>query len=159
MNLGANPRVLEERNVPTILSFGAPQSNKREVEKSSGSLFWAVLQKDQDLVSLLIDQGANPNSEDDSERTPLANAIRSGDFNMFRLLISKGADINYRNSSGQTVLIKAVEDGLPEEFIAFLLAEGVDINAEDNDENTALSLAQRYDEEEIEALLIAAGAE
>lgn len=54
------------------------------------------------LVTLLLENGANPNIPGGHNETPLHDAVASKQTTIVRLLVSYGADVNARNSRGLT---------------------------------------------------------
>jgi ankyrin repeat protein len=75
-----------------------------------------------------------------------------------KLLLDKGANVNVKeNRNGATPLIVAAFEG-NKEVIEQLLAKGADIDAKDNEGNTALSLASARGHTAVVELLKARGA-
>lgn len=56
----------------------------------------------QDIVTLLLEHGANPNIPGGQNETPLHDAVASNRPSIVRILVSHGADVNARNSRGLT---------------------------------------------------------
>jgi len=63
-----------------------------------------------DIVVLLIAKGANVNTKDNWDWTPLHSAVY-GHKDIVELLIAKGADVNARDAEGRTPLSYAKEEG------------------------------------------------
>jgi len=63
-----------------------------------------------DIVGLLIAKGANVNTKDNWDWTPLHSAVY-GHKDIVELLIAKGADVNARDAEGRTPLSYAGEEG------------------------------------------------
>ena len=63
-----------------------------------------------DAVKLLIKHGANINSKDQDENTPLMYAIYFTDINIVNYLIEKGSDVNAVNLINNTPLMIAFDD-------------------------------------------------
>lgn len=117
----------------------------------------AVAAGNQEIAGLLLDAGAKIN-EPASMLTPLAFAVSSGNIDMIRFLAERGADVNHGAKSGdQTALISAILAAQIESVKA-LIELKADVNAKMKDGTTPLKLAKKGDQEEIAALLIAAGA-
>ena len=53
-------------------------------------------------MDLLLKHGADPNTRDDSELTPLHWAVVKWNRNCIRKLIEKGADVNAKSQEGKT---------------------------------------------------------
>ncbi len=77
-------------------------------------LYWAILQKDVDMLDLLLDAGANPNIKGVGQRTPLQivakmntrgyNGSRDKIEEIIEVLIAYGADPNMLNIDGLTAM-------------------------------------------------------
>ena len=89
----------------------------------------AVFLADVDDVRLLLEQGANPDTWDEEQRTPLMNATRDCNGAMVRILLEAGADPNLRDEDGWTALDVAVYRGTLD--TAWLLVHyGADVTAQ-----------------------------
>jgi ankyrin repeat protein len=111
----------------------------------------------QEMAGLLLDAGADVN-EGMSSLTPLAFAVSSGNVEMMRFLAGRGADVNYGAKRGeQTPLITAILTAQIE-AVKTLIELEADVNTKMKDGTTPLKLARKGDQEEIVALLEAAGA-
>jgi ankyrin repeat protein len=90
-----------------------------------------------DVVSVLIDLGADPNALDHrtsipggaSGWTPLHMALHHEQFVTAAKLLERGADPNIRTQQGHSSLSIAADEGAPRELIAALLAKGFDPQA------------------------------
>jgi ankyrin repeat protein len=117
----------------------------------------AVAAGNQELAELLLAAGAKID-DGASGLTPLAFAVSSGNVDMIRFLAAHGADVNHGVKTGeQTALISAII-GAQLESVKALIALKADVNAKMKDGTTPLKLARKGDQEEIIALLQAAGA-
>jgi ankyrin repeat protein len=117
----------------------------------------AVAAGNQELAGMLLDAGAKVD-EGASMLTPLAFAVSSGNTEMIRFLVKRGADVNHGAKKGeQTALISAIY-GAQIESVKTLIELKADVNAAMKDGTTPLKLARKGDQEEIVALLLAAGA-
>jgi ankyrin repeat protein len=117
----------------------------------------AVAAGNQEIAGLLLDAGAKVD-DGASGLTPLAFAVSSGNIEMIRFLVKRGADVNHGAKFGeQTALISAIL-GAQIESVKTLIELKADVNAKMKDGTTPLKLARKGDQEEIVALLQAAGA-
>ena len=115
-------RIFPEKAIETIITFSP--------------IIIAILEKDYNMVKLLIYLGANVNPDysynyiDDS---PLINAISVNNLEIVKLLLEKGA--NLREAYDDTVpLIHAIkQDNL--EIVKLLLEKGADVNVEYENDN------------------------
>jgi hypothetical protein len=77
-------------------------------------LYGAVEAKQLEAARVLLDLGADVNSANGpAERTPLHQAVRSGDVAMIRLLLERGANVAAVTSFGRTPLDYAVNPPAP----------------------------------------------
>lgn len=129
---------------PTIFDF--------ETKPSQTALIWAAAEGHAEVVSELIEAGADFQATLDSGFTPLLFAARNGHIDVVRVLLEAGADLNQRIDPhpdwrhrgygaklrpGSTALHVAVENG-HFELGAYLLDTGADPNAADPIGYTAL---------------------
>ena len=63
------------------------------------------------MVKLLLDAGADVNSQDHEGVTALSYASNRGDLELENLLLNKGADANVRDNAGKTTLMWATSMG------------------------------------------------
>ncbi len=114
------------------------------------TLQWAMT-TDSNVLSLLLDKGANPNVKSTEGATPLMNAIQSDKIEHLNVLIKNQADLNAKDNRGFTALHRASEMGRLE-MVRILLEHGADKNVE-AENHTPLSLAIAMKNEEIIKLL------
>ncbi|MCJ1255632.1 hypothetical protein MMC24_003449 [Lignoscripta atroalba] len=116
---------------------------------SSDARPWAV-----EIISFLLDQGANPSAAANDGSHPL-HLLRRVPGSVVRLLVQHGADINARLPDGKSPLMRSLQ--IFERSISLaLLAHGADCHATDQLGQTPLHVAvrkPRTDKEVIEALL------
>jgi serine/threonine-protein phosphatase 6 regulatory ankyrin repeat subunit A len=101
------------------------------------ALFRAVQNSNEKLVERLLSLGANPNFIGSSGNAILPAAVRR--IEMTQLLVNKGANVNLAGKNG-TALSAAISSR-DMTTIGFLLSKGADINAADQQGNTALHQA------------------
>jgi ankyrin repeat protein len=122
---------LKEGHFVTTLGPGRPCSNTR-------------------MVEALIDYGARVNIQDDLGRTPLHYAAMCN-TPMAQLLLERGAQSIARDRWGNTPLLHCFPS---RDMIARLLKFGADVDAANNDGQTALMIAvESCDISEVETLL------
>ena len=114
--------------------------------------------KNPEVISLLLEAGADVNAADQVGMTALMLAALSGNPEIVSLLLKAGADVKAANNSGRTALMDAVSVGSPG-IISLLLKAGVSVNAADQVGMTALMDAARVGDPEVVSLLIKAGAD
>jgi ankyrin repeat protein len=109
------------------------------------------------ILSLLIDHGADSNGRTMNGHTPLRRASRNGKLEAGKLLLSHGADINARDKYNNTALMGAVYQGHVE-FARMLLERGAPIEARTHAGRTALHYAAITNQVECAQLLLDRGA-
>ena len=110
------------------------------------------------MVTLLVEQGADINSEGGYSGNALYLACRGKHMAVVDFLLEKGADVNLQNNSGGTALFSASRSG-GEEIIEILVQQGADINIQSKSGETALFSASRYSRKEIIEILVQQGAD
>ena len=142
-------------------------------------LMSATIEGHIDTVSLLLEKGADVNAWTHTGSTALKYASEYGYTDIISLLLANGADVNAEDNNGKTALMAATEYGwwtkefddddedgfnLPsltkaeiegqiDNTVSLLLEKGADVNAEDNNGNTALHYASKHGYTEIEKLI------
>ena len=98
-----------------------------------------------EVVSFLIEKGADVNAKRDDGWTPLHSAAYKRREDTARVLIAAGANVNAKTKWGTTPLHAAVSRGYKgpnnEDVVRLLLEKGAEVNARDNSGNTALDVA------------------
>lgn len=94
-----------------------------------------------DCLQFLLEHGANPNSKNNIENTPLHSSYEYPKCT--EILLRYGSEINAKNINGSTVLHLVAESG-NKENAQILLNYGANIEIKDIDEETARSIATRY---------------
>lgn len=106
----------------------------------------------------LLDKGADVNARETKNRmTPLLAATVGNHRDTVRLLLDKGADPRVVDKDGKTLLMWAVLKNNPT-LVKLFLEKGVEVNAKAKDGSTALYWARRGHLEDIEEMLVKAGA-
>lgn len=122
-------------------------------------------------VELLVTSGANVATTDEQGETALMKAAKGGEAEVVSALLSNGADVNSRDKKGLTALLHSLEYVHPESHDGrkllpvrteaarrILLAKRLDVNAQNNDGETALLRAIRLENIELIKALLAKGA-
>jgi ankyrin repeat protein len=96
-------------------------------------------------MTLLLDNGANPNLQANDGSTPLLQAVTYGRLGAATLLLSRGANVDLPDASGNTPLMVAAE-GNPyikstADFITLLIAYKAQLTLVDNRSRSALARA------------------
>jgi ankyrin repeat protein len=85
-----------------------------------------------DILSLLLENGADPEGEDAYIMTPLHRASWRGTLEAVLCLLDHGANIKARDRDGWTPLHCAVQEKNRIQVVRLLLERGADVNACDN---------------------------
>jgi ankyrin repeat protein len=141
--------------VKVLLKAGADVSAKNRFDFNA--LTSAVAAGDEELAALLLDAGANAETET-STLTPLMFAASSGNVDMIRFLVKRGAKVNHGAKEGkQTALLSAIY-GAHVDAVQALVDLKADVNAKMTDGDTPLKAAMKGDQDDVVKILKAAGA-
>ena len=110
----------------------------------------------ENVIGLLLQNGANINIANDKNQTALHFSARGGNTKTIELLLQNKADTNLKDDNGNTALHHAVEYGHAD--AVKLLLSKTDINNTNNDGNTALHIALSDGKEDIAHALLEHGA-
>ncbi|MDR1483259.1 MAG: ankyrin repeat domain-containing protein [Planctomycetaceae bacterium] len=99
------------------------------------------------IIERLIDKKANINAKNNDGQTPLLELLKSSKpqhikFNLFKLLVDKNAEVNItdKNLSTPLHIVLASQTPLDIDVVQLLLEKGVNVNARNNDGQTALAV-------------------
>ena len=112
-----------------------------------------------DVVTALLEAGANPNATNDVGMTALMWAAWNGHVNVLDALLENGASINATNNHGDTALRLAAECGYFNVVARLLELDGIHVNATDGFGKTALMCAAWNGHVDVVKALLAAGAD
>lgn len=105
-------------------------------------------------VKYYIENGANPNTQDNNGHTLLGIACRNNNENMVKALIEECfANIDEKDAFGNTPLITATYHKRTN-IVKYLLEHGAEVNIQGEGGKTALSIAKTYNENGLEAELL-----
>jgi len=117
----------------------------------------AIAEGNEKVLSLMLQNGADPNALDGGERVPLLLAAGIEDSSIIKLLVEYGADLESRSKDGLSALHVAALEG-SSEVCEFLVEEGMDVNATDKKNWTPLHYAVWFDHLNCIEILLKAGA-
>ncbi len=113
-----------------------------------------------DVVSLLVEAGADVNARNESGSTPLHSAASSGDAAMVSVLLAAGADANAARPSGATPLHSAASGSRGNgATVSLLVQAGADLNARAHLDATPLHWAVSQGNHAAAARLLELGAD
>jgi ankyrin repeat protein len=121
-------------------------------------LLWAAQLERADLVSVLLEAGANPDAPTSDGETPLHVATFAGSHDCVDALLVHGADPNASTSGGKTPLMNAAQSGSVGSLRA-LLGAGAMPTSVDEVDRSALhwAILGSHDDAEVCRALLSAG--
>jgi ankyrin repeat protein len=81
-----------------------------------------------EIMTMLLDDGADINAVDESQRTACHCAIWNNHFDALKLLVERGADLAVVDSDGRSLLSIVARRGMGERFVILLLDAGAPID-------------------------------
>ena len=106
------------------------------------------------VVSFLLENGADVDDRDLIDQTPLIVASQHGCKNIVELLLNAGSNIKHKNQQGETALLTATQEGHID-VVKILINAGADINEPNAEGETPFLLAIKLrHKEELVKLLI-----
>jgi hypothetical protein len=129
-------------SVKRLLSIRNINVNVKDDESGWTPLHDAARNGHIEIARLLLQNGADANAKDNDGNTPLYWASFQGHVDILHLLVENGADLEAQDNDGWRALHRAANFGnLP--FIQELISRyHVDINARENNGDTALTFAR-----------------
>jgi ankyrin repeat protein len=94
-------------------------------------------------TQLLLEKGADIETKNPNEGTPLILAAREKKKAVMQVLLGKGANINAASKFGNTPLIFAAKSG-DESLVRMLLEKGAKVNRKNQEGKTAIDFAVSY---------------
>ena len=124
-----------------------------DINTRSTAVHTAILFGKDDILQLLIENGADINAKDNQGNSPIYIAVKNNEIRILRILIEKGADINAKNNLGQSPLHLAVELN-NFNYTQVLILSHADINTLDANRNSPIHIAIKNGNIEIMKYLI-----
>ena len=132
--------------------------NQVDDENAYTAIHHAAMNGHPDAVKMLIENGADVNSEDEFGKTPLFYAADLNSLPIAQVLVANGVDVNHVSSNGETALHSAGSKGGCD-VLKFLLDHGADRNVQSRSRNTPFSFSVTYKHTECVRALLEAGAD
>jgi hypothetical protein len=111
-----------------------------------------------EIVTLLLNNGADVNLFDNDGETALTRASFFGRRSIVDILVRHGADINHRTNSGSSAItLSGFNNDV--DLIKILIKGGANINDSDKTKTTALMIATAWDNFEVCTFLVSSGAD
>jgi ankyrin repeat protein len=117
--------------------------NSREAEHNQSALMLAAQREEMEILSCLMQAGADIELRDDTERTALMLAASAGRTTAVRALVENKANINSRDQNRLTALHHSVHS-VNIECVTVLLENGADCGFTDSEGQTAKDIAATY---------------
>ena len=129
---------------PERMSILTSLKDINEQDKDGETLLWEdVHMNDLDVVKYLLENGANPNTQEKEGWTPLHLCAQNYSVECARLLLDYGADCEIKNVYGNNVINTAAFYSRNRgEIIRLLLAHGANPRNKNNNGISALDLAE-----------------
>ncbi|MCD4783590.1 MAG: ankyrin repeat domain-containing protein [Candidatus Eremiobacteraeota bacterium] len=115
----------------------------RDSEKGETLLHRAAQQGHEEVISLLLDRGANVNIKNNMGEIPLHHAVSLNSSKIAILLILNGADVRAVSIDGVTPLHIAAENS-NENMVTYLISRKVRVNEKDKHSCTPLHIAAMH---------------
>ena len=143
--------------VDRALNNGA---DKNAIYKPYGwpALYWATHKENTEMVSILLEKGAEVNAKNSGGSTALIKASLNGHAEVVRMLLNNGADVNVKDDTGTTALFSAILYRHTE-VVRILLENGADVHVKTMYGSTTLDMASWDGDIEIVAMLLENGAD
>ncbi len=143
--------IVEDGDIDGVNTWLAAGNNPDNFNVQS-PLITAASLGHRDIVTALLDNGADPDFVDWTARTALVAAAANGETDVAEVLLESGADVNAQPWMGQTALMVAAMNGHTE-VARLLLDRGADPDVKDEDGWTALMLARGHGHTDLADLL------
>lgn len=111
-----------------------------------------AMERQVEVIRILISESADINVTDRLGETPLHYAAEHGNTYVTECLITNGADVNAKNNNGDTPLHCSTFWGY-QDMIELLMASGADITAKNSKGQTAVDIATQQDYPGLSTLL------
>jgi ankyrin len=107
-------------------------------EHGATALFLATEARNTDIVTWLLDNGADPNQGDEEGATPIMIAAEKGFLDLVELLTSRGAEVDKRTADGHSAFFYALVERQMK-TAKFLVSKGADVDVTTDLGKTPLS--------------------
>ncbi|AFM23745.1 ankyrin repeat domain-containing protein [Desulfomonile tiedjei] len=164
LNHGADVNAKDRRDQGVILNatveirIGGGADPDDATDGGKTALMTAASAGNLELITFLIDQGADVYAKDLYGGTVLMYAASQSNIEVLKFFIDKGLDVKSKNNKGDTTLMSAASGGNLE-VMKFLVDNGVDVNAANKNGDTALTAHASQQNLDVFQFLIDRGAD
>ncbi|XP_005102364.1 ankyrin repeat domain-containing protein 17 [Aplysia californica] len=123
-----------------LLLYGA-DVNIPDRHEQSPLLLAVSCNEEDEIISRLIDAGADPNAANRRGTTPLIQAVWRDRNRVIRLLAEAGANMDACDREGNSAVMIALSRRMDVEIVYLLIELGVDVNTRNHENETALKMA------------------
>ena len=136
-----------------LINKGAPVDSP-EKNTSFTPIFMAISNGSEDMLRMLIEQGASMDIYDDKGYAPIHRAVTGENYTssapypantMIQVLLEYGADINQGTQKEGTTPLMITAQEHKGSIMTFLIESGANEEITDNNQRTALDYAKSYD--------------
>lgn len=154
-----------------VLGCSGTGSSSAAEDFTTDDLLIAAGDGDLELVRRILDAGVNVNSAGEDGVTALMQSVSGANVDLVKYLLEAGAQPDAKDNEGMTAFLWAVdqcggnaandEELGPDywEVMRILAKAGADVNARNNNGDSALTIAKSFEDETALAVLIQLGAE
>ncbi|XP_061590816.1 dynein axonemal heavy chain 12 [Cololabis saira] len=141
-----------------IFSASRPGAAECRTLKGETPLFLAAVHGIRANATFLLQNGCNPDVQNDEEDSPLVAAILNDQYDLATLLLRYNANVDQTGSLDRTALHESAFLGL-ENFVYLLLQSGANLDAPDINKKTPLALAAQNGHLNVVEVLLQKGAQ
>lgn len=147
-----NKHILE-----VIFSASPPGAAQCRTLKGETALFLAIVHGLRENATFLLQNGSNPDTQNDEQDSPLVAAILNDQYDLATLLLRYNATVDQTGPLNRTALHESAFLGL-ENFVYLFLESGANPNARDIKQKTPLALAAQNGHFNVVEILLQKGA-
>ena len=139
-----------------LITLFLDKSKNLEIKDENGktALFYATDILDMKLTKRLIEKGAKVNQVDNLKNNILMYSVqKDNNLDLTKYLVTTGINLNQKNTLGKNALLISGENKAIK-TLNFLISCGMDVNATNNDGETLLFLATRWNNENFARYLL-----